>query len=70
MKLLFAVSIYSSKLHELWQKYYKSSRVDKFYTWGSSYYYKIEAEIDSFIANEYEPDKTYSYYIVEIGRVT
>ena len=79
MKTLFAVDCsgsiscchnYFNKLRELRQKYYNSSRGDKFYTWGSNYYYKTEAEMDSFIASEYGPDGTYSYYIAEIGRET
>ena len=79
MKTLFAVDCsgsisgknnYFSKLRELRLKYYNSSRGDKFYTWGSGYYYKNEAEMDSFIANKYGPDGTESYYIAEIGRVT
>ena len=79
MKTLFAVDCSSSisgcdnyfrKLRDLRLKYYKSSRGDKFYTWGSNYYYKNEQEMDSFIASKYGPDGTYSYYIAEIGRVT
>lgn len=79
MKTLLAVDcsgsisgnkIYFNKLVELRKKYYKSSRGDKFYTWGNSYYNKTESEMDDFISNEYGPDGTYSYYIAEIGRVT
>ena len=79
MKTLFAVDCsgsisgvknYFNKLRELRQKYYNSSRGDKFYTWGDSYYYKTEAEMDNFISSEYGPDGTTSYYIAEIGRVT
>ena len=79
MKTLFAVDcsgsisgvkIYFKKLRELRQKYYNSSRGDKFYTWGSSYYYKTEQEMDRFISEEYGPDGTSSVYIAEIGRVT
>ena len=79
MKTLFAVDCsgsisgcenYFRKLRELRLKYYNSSRGDKFYTWGSNYYYKNEQEMDSFIASKYGPDGTESYYIAEIGRVT
>ena len=79
MKTLFAVDCsgsisgretYFRKLHELRLKYYNSGRGDKFYTWGSGYYYKTEQEMDNFIASRYGPDGTYSYYIAEIGRVT
>ena len=79
MKTLFAVDcsgsisgreIYFRKLRELRLKYYNGNRGDKFYTWGSSYYYKTESEMDSFIANKYGRDGTCSYYIAEIGRVT
>ena len=76
MKTLFAVDcsgsisgnkVYFNKLRELRQKYYKSARGDKFYTWGSGYYYKNESEMDAFIASEYGPDGTYSHYIADIG---
>jgi hypothetical protein len=79
MKTLFAVDCsgsisgvdnYFRKLRELRLKYYNGSRGDKFYTWGSSYYYNTEAQMDSFIANKYGPDGTYSYFIAEIGRET
>ena len=79
MKTLFAVDcsgsisgveIYFKKLRELRDKYYNSERGDKFYTWGSSYYYKTESEMDSFISSKYGPDGTSSYYIAEIGRET
>ena len=79
MKTLFAVDcsgsitgceIYFKKLSDLKLKYYKSSRGDKFYTWGSNYYYKTESEMDSFIANKKGTDGTCSYYIAEIGRET
>ena len=79
MKTLFAVDcsgsisgveIYFQKLRELREKYYNSERGDKFYTWGSSYYYKTESEMDSFISSKYGSDDTYSYYIAEIGRET
>lgn len=65
MKTLLAVDcsgsisgnkIYFNKLNELRKKYYKSSRGDKFYTWGNSYYNKTESEMDDFISNEYGPD--------------
>jgi hypothetical protein len=79
MKTLFAVDCsgsisgnktYFNKLRQLRNKYYNSSRGDKFYTWGSNYYYKNESEMDDFISKEYGPDGTYSYYIAEIERVT
>ena len=79
MKTLFAVDCsgsisgnqnYFRKLRELRLKYYNSSRGDKFYTWGSDYYYKTEAEMDRFIADMHGPDGTTSYYIAEIGRAT
>ena len=79
MKTLFAVDCsgsisgvenYFRKLRELRLKYYNGSRGDKFYTWGSSYYYKTEAQMDSFIANKDGPDGTCSYFIAEIGRET
>jgi hypothetical protein len=79
MKTLFAVDCsgsisgnktYFNKLRQLRNKYYNSSRGDKFYAWGSNYYYKNESEMDDFISKEYGPDGTYSYYIAEIGRVT
>ena len=47
------VKNYFKKLRELGQKYHNSSRGDKFYIWGNSYYYKTEAEMDKFIASEY-----------------
>jgi hypothetical protein len=77
MKTLFAVDCsgsisgvenYFSKLRELRLKYYNSSRGDKFYTWGNKYYYKTEAEMDSFIENKKGEGGTGSYYIAEIGR--
>ena len=55
MKTLFAVDcsgsitgfeIYFKKLRELRNKYYKSERGDKFYIWGSNYYYRNEAEME------------------------
>ena len=61
---------YFSKLRELRNKYYNSARGDKFYTWGSGFYYKNESEMDAFISSMNGPDGTYSYYIAEIGRVT
>jgi hypothetical protein len=79
MKTLFAVDcsgsisgvdIYFRKLRELRNRYYNSSRGDKFYTWGSGYYYKTENEMDKFINDKYGPDGTSSYYIAEIGRET
>ena len=39
---------YQNKLRELRQKYYKSARGDKFYTWGSSYYWIFHFFIKSF----------------------
>jgi hypothetical protein len=79
MKTLFAVDcsgsisgvdIYFRKLRELKLKYYNSSRGDKFYTWGSNYYYKTEAEMDSFFDKKYGGGGTTSYYIAEIGKET
>ena len=79
MKTLFAVDcsgsingniIYFKKLNELKLKYYNSSRGDKFYAWGSNYYYKTESEMDSFIAEKRGYDGTQSFYIAEIGRKT
>ena len=83
MKTIFAVdcsssissnatikNIYFNKLIELKDKYYKSSRGDKFYTWGSNYYYKTESEMDQFIQGRKGKDGTVSYYIAEIGRET
>ena len=64
------VIYYFNKLRELGQKYHNSSRGDKFYIWGNSYYYKTEAEMDKFIVSEYWPDGTISYYFAEIGRVS
>ena len=57
------VEIYFKKLRELRLKYYNSARGDKFYTWGSSYYYKTESEMDSFISNKYGQDGISSYFI-------
>ena len=79
MKTLFAVDcsgsvksldIYFKKLVELKSQYYNKLRGDKFYTWGNSYYYKTEEEMDSFIAKKNASDGTISYYIAEIGRET
>ena len=78
MKTLFAVDcsssitgkkIYFNKLNQLRNQYYNSSRGDKFYTWGSSYYYKTESEMDSFIKSEKGYDRSrHSHYIAEIGK--
>ena len=79
MKTLFAVDcsysinkkeIYFKKLKELRLKYYNSARGDKFYTWGNSYYYKNEIEMDKFIQNKQGNDGTKSFYIAEIGKET
>ena len=82
MKTLFAVdcsgsisnigikNIYFTKLKELKLKYYKKDRGDKFYTWGSNYYYKTENEMDNFITGQKGTDGTTSYYIAEICRET
>ena len=79
MKTLFAVDcsssigglgIYFRKLRELRMKYYNRHRGDKFYTWGSNYYFKTESEMDNFISSKNGHDGTTSYYIAEIGRET
>ena len=81
MKTLFAVdcsdspnannNLYFSKLRELVNKYYNSSRGDKFYTWGSNYYYKSKSEIDDFISNKSRKEgKRCSHIIAEIGKIT
>ena len=80
MKTLFAVDcsssisgmkIYFKKLRELIQKYYCSSRGDKFYIWGNGYYYKTEKEMNRFIKEEVgHSGERHSYYIAEIGRET
>ena len=81
MKTLFAVdcsdspnvnnNLYFSKLRELVNKYYNSSRRDKFYTWGSNYYYKSKSEIDDFISNKSRKGgKRCSHIIAEIGKIT
>ena len=82
MKTLFAIdcsssisnqgirNIYFSKLNELKLKYYKRERGDKFYTWGSSFYYKTEEMMDQFIQGKVGTDGTRSYYIAEIGKAT
>ena len=83
MKTIFAVDcsssirenmtirdIYFNKLIDLKSKYYKSSRGDKFYTWGTKYYYKTESEMDKFIQRKNCTDGTYSYNIAEIGKET
>ena len=64
------MKIYFRKLRELRNQYYNSSRGDKFYTWGSSFYYLTESQMDNFISEEDGPDGTSSYYIAEIGRET
>ena len=78
MKTLFAIDcsisitgnkVYFNKLNQLRRQYYNSLRGDKFYTWGSSYYYKTESEMDSFIKNEKGYDRSrHSHYISEIGK--
>ena len=79
MKTLFTVDSsgldggcfnYFNKLASLRNQYYNSARGDKFYTWGSNFYYLTESEMDNFISNENGSDGTSSYYIAEIGRVT
>ena len=80
MKTLFAVDcsrsisgmkIYFKKLRQLIQKYYCSSRGDKFYTWGNGYFYKTEKEMNRFIKEEVsQSSQRHSYYIAEIGRET
>jgi len=80
MKTLFAVDcsksisgmkIYFNKLRELIQKYYCSSRGDKFYTWSNGYFYKTEKEMNRFINEEVgQSGERHSYYIAEIGRET
>ena len=82
MKTLFAIdcsgsisnqgikNIYFNKLKELKLKYFKKDRGDKFYTWGSNYYYKSENEMDKFIEQKIGSDDTISYYIAEICRET
>lgn len=56
-------------MNQLRNQYYNSSRGDKFYTWGSSYYYKTESEMDSFIKSEKGYDRSrHSHYIAEIGK--
>ena len=63
--------IYFQKLREIKGKYYNNSRGDKFYIWGSDYYYKTEKEMDRFIDEEIgQFNERYSYYIAEIGRET
>jgi hypothetical protein len=80
MKTLFAVDFsksmnefkfYFEKIREIKQKYYNSSRGDKFYIWGSGYFYLNEKEIDRFINEEVGKfDERHSYYIAEIGKET
>jgi len=80
MKTLFAVDcsrsisgmkIYFKKLRELIQRYYLSSRGDKFYTWSNGYFYKTEKEMNRFINEEVgQSNERHSYYIAEIGRET
>ena len=80
MKTLFAVDcsrsisgmkIYFNKLRQLIQKYYCSSRGDKFYTWSIGYSYKTEKEMNRFINQEVgQLSERHSYYIAEIGRET
>ena len=78
MKTLFAVDcsgsinnneIYFKKVHELKTKYYDGSRGDKFFTWGTKYYYKTELEMNTFISNKRGNDNdTLSYNIALIGK--
>ena len=80
MKTLFAIDcsksisgmkIYFNKLRQLIQKYYCSSRGDKFYTWNNGYFYKTEKEMNRFINEEVgQSGERHSYYIAEIGRET
>ena len=80
VKTLFAVDFsksikefkfYFEKLRELKQKYYNSSRGDKFYIWGSGYFYLNEKEFDRFINEEVGKfDERHNYYIAEIGKET
>ena len=79
MKTLFAVDcsgsvsrcdIYFRELKDLRDKYYKSSRGDKFYIWDDKYVYKTESEMDSFIAGKKGFGETLSYLIAEIGKET
>ena len=79
MKTLFAVyfsksmnklKFYFEKIREIKQKYYNSSRGDKFYIWGSGYFY-LNEKIDRFINEEVGKfDERHSYYIAEIGKET
>ena len=79
MKTLFAIDFsksmnefkfYFEKIREIKQKYYNSSRGDKFYIWGSGYFY-LNEKIDRFINEEVGKfDERHSYYIAEIGKET
>ena len=79
MKTLFAIDFskslnefkfYFEKIKEIKQKYYNSSRGDKFYIWGSGYFY-LNEKIDRFINEEVGKfDERHSYYITEIGKET
>ena len=63
--------IYFKKLREIKQRYYNNSRGDKFYIWGSGYYYKTDKEMDRFIDEEIgQFNERHSKYIAEIGRET
>ena len=76
MKTLFAVDCsdstdgyphYYSKIRELVNKYYKTERGDKFYTWGSYYHYKTTDEMNQYINNEEGTEGTDSSKIAEIA---
>ena len=76
MKTLFAVDCsdstdgyphYYSKIRELVNKYYKTERGDKFYTWGSYYHYKTNDEMNQYINNEEGTEGTDSSKIAEIA---
>ena len=79
MKTLFAIDFsksmnefkfYFEKIREIKQKYYNSSRLDKFYIWGSGYFY-LNEKIDRFINEEVGNfDERHSYYMAEIGKET
>ena len=80
MKTLFAIdctislngnNLYFSKLRDIKNKYYNSSRGDKFYIWGDGYLCKNESEIDAFILVKCGFFKErHNYYIAEIGKET
>ena len=70
-KSLSGDKIYFQKLREIKQKYYNNSRGDKFYIWGSGYYYKTEKKMDRLIDEEIgQFNERHSKYIAEIGRET